>query len=107
MLKDKINVVFLQGQDAADDRRLVIDAMKDGDLDCIIASTIFDEGVDIPILDTLILAISVVFHTVFGFFLISYYDHSGAGWAFFGGGAVLFLLNVVVFAKLFLAKKSK
>ena len=30
--------------------------MKDGELDCIIASTIFDEGVDIPILDTLILA---------------------------------------------------
>lgn len=56
LLKDKYRVVYLKGKDAAEDRRLAVDAMKDRDLDCIIASTIFDEGVDIPILDTLILA---------------------------------------------------
>lgn len=56
LLKDKHRVVYLKGKDAAEDRRLAIDAMKDRDIDCIIASTIFDEGVDIPILDTLILA---------------------------------------------------
>jgi len=55
-LKDDIDVIFLRGDNSSDDRRHAVDAMKDGELDCIIASTIFDEGVDIPILDTLILA---------------------------------------------------
>ncbi len=55
-LSDEFNVDFLDGKKSGRDRMDAIDAMKDGDLDILIASKIFDQGVDIPELDALILA---------------------------------------------------
>lgn len=51
-----MNVEFLCGKDDQDTREKVVQKLKDGRLDCLIATTIFDEGVDIPELRTLILA---------------------------------------------------
>ena len=50
------NVEFLSGSDNSLRRRAVLEAVKEGKCDILIASTIADEGLDLPILDTLILA---------------------------------------------------
>tara|TARA_A200000159_G_scaffold164883_1_gene197057 strand:- start:2061 stop:3581 length:1521 start_codon:yes stop_codon:yes gene_type:complete len=55
-LKDDFNVKFLDGAKSSKSRLESIKDMKNGDLDILIASKIFDQGVDIPELDALILA---------------------------------------------------
>lgn len=50
------NVEFLSGSDNGLRRKAVMEAVKQGECDILIASTIADEGLDLPILDTLILA---------------------------------------------------
>ena len=55
-LSQDYSVDFLDGKKSGKDRMDAIDAMKNGDLDILIASKIFDQGVDIPELDALILA---------------------------------------------------
>lgn len=47
---------FLDGQKSTKKRLSCIQSMKDGDIDVLVASKIFDQGVDIPELDALILA---------------------------------------------------
>jgi superfamily II DNA or RNA helicase len=55
-LSNDFRVEFLDGAKSAESRMATIQAMKDGDIDILIASKIFDQGVDIPELDALILA---------------------------------------------------
>jgi superfamily II DNA or RNA helicase len=55
-LEADYKVKFLDGARSAKDRMDAIQEMKDGKLDLLIASKIFDQGVDIPSLDALILA---------------------------------------------------
>lgn len=49
-------VEMLSGNDDALKRAAVFEAVKRGICRCLVASTIADEGLDLPILDTLILA---------------------------------------------------
>ena len=57
MVKEQsIECDFLDGNKSSKERMGVINKMKNGDLNLIIASKIFDQGVDIPQLDALILA---------------------------------------------------
>lgn len=56
MLKDEFNVEFLDGKKSGEERLGAIEDMKSGEIDILIASKIFDQGVDIPELDALILA---------------------------------------------------
>lgn len=51
-----IDCDFLDGNKSSKERMRVIKKMKDGELNLLIASKIFDQGVDIPELDALILA---------------------------------------------------
>ena len=55
-LPDDLRVKFLDGAKSSKVRMQTIEEMKNGDLDILIASKIFDQGVDIPELDALILA---------------------------------------------------
>lgn len=55
-LSDEFRVKFLDGAKSTKMRMDSIQEMKDGELDILIASKIFDQGVDIPELDALILA---------------------------------------------------
>lgn len=55
-LQEEFKVKFLDGAKSTKDRLESIKAMKDGKIDILIASKIFDQGVDIPELDALILA---------------------------------------------------
>lgn len=55
-LQEEFKVRFLDGAKSTKDRLESIRAMKDGKIDILIASKIFDQGVDIPELDALILA---------------------------------------------------
>jgi len=55
-LSDDLRVKFLDGAKSSKVRMQTIEDMKNGDLDILIASKIFDQGVDIPELDALILA---------------------------------------------------
>tara|TARA_B100000131_G_C18120639_1_gene612799 strand:- start:951 stop:2468 length:1518 start_codon:yes stop_codon:yes gene_type:complete len=55
-LEDDFNVKFLDGAKSAKERMSTIEDVKDGKIDILIASKIFDQGVDIPELDALILA---------------------------------------------------
>jgi superfamily II DNA or RNA helicase len=48
--------IFVSGSDATEDRNLVIDCMRDGEPGTYIATPIFDEGIDVPAVDTIILA---------------------------------------------------
>jgi superfamily II DNA or RNA helicase len=56
MLEDNLRVASLDGKNKTEDRLSAIKAMKEGRLDVLVASKIFDQGVDIPELDALILA---------------------------------------------------
>lgn len=56
LLGDEFSVKFLDGGKSSSDRMNTIQEMKDGKIDILIASKIFDQGVDIPELDALILA---------------------------------------------------
>ena len=55
-LNEEFRVDFLDGKKNASQRLGSIESMKSGSLDILIASKIFDQGVDIPELDALILA---------------------------------------------------
>ncbi len=50
------NIEFLSGQDDSIRRKAVLQAAKEGKVEILIGSTIADEGLDLPILDCLILA---------------------------------------------------
>ena len=56
LMKDEFSVDFLDGKKNAAQRLGAIKKMKSGELDILVASKIFDQGVDIPELDALILA---------------------------------------------------
>ena len=56
MLSDDFRVDSLNGSTSSDARMAAIKQMKEGKLDILIASKIFDQGIDIPELDALILA---------------------------------------------------
>ena len=55
-LSEQFKVEFLDGQKSSKQRLETIQNMKDGKVEILIASKIFDQGVDIPELDALILA---------------------------------------------------
>jgi superfamily II DNA or RNA helicase len=55
-LQDDFKVASLDGSNNTNERLSNIQKMKNGELDVMLASRIFDQGVDIPILDALILA---------------------------------------------------
>lgn len=55
MMKDLCNVEWVKGEDKAQDRQKVIGKMLKGDIDCIIATNIFDEGIDINNINCVIL----------------------------------------------------
>jgi superfamily II DNA or RNA helicase len=56
MLKDNFKVDVLNGTSSSDTRMSAIQDMRDGKTEVLIASKIFDQGIDIPELDALILA---------------------------------------------------
>ena len=56
IMKDDCRVGYLDGQKSTKERLKTISDMKEGNIDIIIASKIFDQGVDIPELDALVLA---------------------------------------------------
>ncbi len=51
-----LRIANLDGSNKTEDRLEAIQMMKDGQLDVLIASKIFDQGIDIPQLDALVLA---------------------------------------------------
>jgi len=56
LLKDDFSVKFLDGGKSSTERLGTIDDMQKGEIEILIASKIFDQGIDIPELDALILA---------------------------------------------------
>lgn len=56
MMKDDLRIDSLNGSSSTESRLNAIDKMKNGEVDVLIASKIFDQGIDIPQLDALILA---------------------------------------------------
>jgi superfamily II DNA or RNA helicase len=56
LLKNTLRVSSLDGTNSSDDRISDIKKMKNGELDVLVASKIFDQGIDIPELSALILA---------------------------------------------------
>jgi len=56
LLAKKLNIPFLSGQSSAAERKKAIEDMKAGKLSGVIASTIWDEGIDIANIKTVILA---------------------------------------------------
>jgi superfamily II DNA or RNA helicase len=56
LLGDEFSIKFLDGGKSSAERLGTIDDVKKGDVEILIASKIFDQGVDIPELDALILA---------------------------------------------------
>jgi superfamily II DNA or RNA helicase len=56
LLKNELRVSSLDGRNRTADRLQAISDMRKGNLDVLIASKIFDQGIDIPELDSLILA---------------------------------------------------
>jgi superfamily II DNA or RNA helicase len=55
-MKDEFRIDYLDGKKSTKQRLDAISSMKNGELDVLIASKIFDQGIDIPELDALILA---------------------------------------------------
>ena len=56
MMDGDFNVDYLDGKKTTKQRLDAIDSIKSGELDVLVASKIFDQGIDIPQLDALILA---------------------------------------------------
>lgn len=54
--QNKIKVEFLSGNASSDQRKNAIKALRNGDVRCLVVTTIFDEGVDIPEIGALVLA---------------------------------------------------
>ena len=48
--------MFLQSKVDSEIRKDILSDFRNGDLDCLVATTLADEGLDIPILDAVILA---------------------------------------------------
>lgn len=57
-ISSRLPCALLSGKDSSDDRNEVKDKLENGGLDCIIASRIFDIGVDLPCLSGLVVASS-------------------------------------------------
>ena len=55
-LEGDMQVRFLQSKVDSDVRKEVLRAFKGGELDCLIATALADEGLDLPVLDAVILA---------------------------------------------------
>jgi superfamily II DNA or RNA helicase len=55
MISDKVSCEILNGDDKFEVRKEVCDKLNNGEIDCIIASTIFDIGVDLPSLSALVI----------------------------------------------------
>lgn len=51
-----LNVRFLQGKVDAEIRKDILEDFRNGELECLVATTLADEGLDIPVLDAVILA---------------------------------------------------
>lgn len=56
LLNTRLRAESLDGSNSTSQRQMAIAGIKNGDVDVLIASKIFDQGVDIPELDALILA---------------------------------------------------
>lgn len=56
MVPSDVRVKYVTGKLSKEDRDDIRDAFKNGDVDLIIASTVYDQGVDLPALDSLLLA---------------------------------------------------
>ncbi len=54
--QNKVKVEFLSGNASSDQRIKAIAALRNGDVQCLVVTTIFDEGVDIPEIGALVLA---------------------------------------------------
>lgn len=54
--QNKVKVEFLSGNASSDQRSKAIKALRSGDVQCLVVTTIFDEGVDIPEIGALVLA---------------------------------------------------
>lgn len=48
--------MYLQGKDSQKKRKEVLDSIEDGTLNILVATTIADEGLDLPVLDSIVLA---------------------------------------------------
>jgi superfamily II DNA or RNA helicase len=55
MLKDKASVALLSGKDSSDVREKIKKDIEDGNIKCVIASRIFDQGIDVPRLSGLVI----------------------------------------------------
>lgn len=55
IISKKVSCDILDGDDKFEVRKEVCDKLNNGDIDCIIASTIFDIGVDLPSLSALVI----------------------------------------------------
>lgn len=55
-LKKNVNTALLSGKDNSNVRERIKDELEDGKIKCIVASKIFDIGVDLPILSGLVIA---------------------------------------------------
>jgi superfamily II DNA or RNA helicase len=56
IMKDLLPCALLSGKDDSEERDIVKEQLESGKIKCIIASRIFDQGVDIPMLSGLVLA---------------------------------------------------
>lgn len=56
MIPSDVKVKYVTGKLSKDERDDIRDSFKAGDVDLIIASTVYDQGVDLPALDALVLA---------------------------------------------------
>jgi len=51
-----VRAEFISGHDSTENRLAVMDGLRDGRIGCVIATTIFDEGINVPEIGALILA---------------------------------------------------
>ena len=51
-----VRAEFISGQASTEERLAIMEALRDGRIKCVISTTIFDEGVDVPEIGALILA---------------------------------------------------
>lgn len=56
MLPSNINYEYVTGEVSGEDRDRIREDFKDGKVDLILASTVYDQGIDLPALDALVLA---------------------------------------------------
>lgn len=56
LLEDRVRVKFLNGAETTTARKQSLDDLMTGELEVIIATSIFDEGMDVPSIDVIILA---------------------------------------------------